>query len=215
MNKLEFAKWSMNETEKKRAELVEKYREAEDKYIEAKDKLEGKELAFLRNNMLEFTSELRETKKDVKDWRREYVRLKNKGDIKITHHAIIQYLDRKKHFDIPKLKNDVIEKLFEEGKIESKEVKVEDSAISRYLKKEGLIDMEEIENYLLPEDLKRQIIEEESIGVDKTYTLKCGFRIITTGGRVVTVLPKKKGPIRFPKSTRKNGRRRKLKKMKL
>ena len=201
------------ENEEIKARQKKEREEAYNVYLEIKDSKDDLIKTSLEE-MQAATKAYNEANERRKELRREKKRLRNIGEVNVTSHAIVQYLDRAKGVDVKSIRKEIQDERISEDK--EKFDKIPDKIVVDFLVQKGKIDVEKIEKDILPADIKKILLSNELSGSSGTYTLKNGFRIVVVKGNIVTFLPIASKPKRFPKGKRKNGRsKRKIRKMKL
>lgn len=184
---------------------------------EYSDIKEGKNdsIESLKEKMQEAGQNYYEVKEECKELRKEKRRLKKIGEINLTSHAVVQYLNRARGIDIEKIRKEIRDKMMEEDETVKETRKIPDHQVADYLIKEERIDLKEIEDYMLPSNLRKVILSDELAGSTGTFTLKDGFRIVVKGGMVVTFLPKAPKPKRTKRGRRNKRDKRGPRKMKI
>jgi hypothetical protein len=202
-------------------ELKARHKKERDKamgdYLEMKNKVKFV-LGSLKEELDSISKELAETKSENKKLNKEKGRMKDLDDVKITSHAIVQYLDRAKNMNLTKVRNEVRAKLIEDGLNIKPTTKIRDHAIVEYLVEKGVIDLEKVREDILPEKVKEVMLRDELVGSTGTFTTKDGFRVVAKNGNIVTFLPK---PVKKKKKSKpfyggkRERNKRKIRKMKL
>lgn len=168
-----------------------------------------------RNVLKKISKEISDIRIDLNAIRKEHKALKKRkqeiedlGEVKLTSHAIVQYLNRAKGYDIEAIKQEVKDEINNSGLKINQNTGVADHMVVDFLVKHGRIDLPAIEDEILPDDIKDLITANELLGSTGTFTTKSGFRLAVTGGKVVTFLPKKTKTKRKGYKTQKRGPKR-------
>ena len=184
----------LQESQKKELdELKARQKEEKDKAMSTYLKLKSKVkfvLGTLKEELESITKELAEAKVENKRLNKEKGKLRGLDDVKITNHAIVQYLDRAKSMNLTKIRNEVRAKLIKDGLDIEPSTKVQDHSIVEYLEEKGVIDLEKIRDDILPEKIKEVMLRSELVGSTGTFTTNNGFRVVAKNGTIVTFLPK-------------------------
>jgi len=186
---------TLQEKHKKELDELKKRHESErekilSEYINVRD---SKKLAIgiLKKELEDLSKQLFEAKAENRTLKKEKEKCLDYDDVKVTSHAVVQYLNRAKNLDIEKIKAKVRESLINSGAEAQSIAQIQDHQVVEYLTSEGLINLSEVEMEIMPESVKKLIMKDELIGSTGVFPTKGGFRLAVSGGRVVTFLPRK------------------------
>jgi hypothetical protein len=186
---------TLQEKHKKELDELKKRHESErekmlSEYISVRDK-QKLTMGAIKDELGELSKQLSDANIENKTLKKELKKCVEYEDVKVTSHAVVQYLNRAKNLDIEKIKAKVRENLINSGDEINSKTQIQDHQVVEYLTGEGLINLSEVENEIMPESVKELIMKDELLGSTGVFPTKGGFRLAVSGGKVVTFLPRK------------------------
>lgn len=180
----------LQEIHKRELDLIREKHRAErevamTEYLGSKTKKETS-VEAAKKELKEIEDKLQAVKKDNRSLHKEKHKLKVLGEVQITSHAIVQYLNRAKGVNVDELRKEFADK-YSHASVDE----VKDHMLVDYLVSENRIDLKEVESDILPESVKKLITASELAGSTGVFGTNDGFRLAVSGGKVVTFLPKK------------------------
>ena len=161
-------------------------------YLESKNK-KGFSIDYAKKELKSISDDLCKLKDENIKLNKEKHKIKKLGDVQITSHAMVQFLNRARGMNIENIRKEMFEKFVDKFNNISE---IKDHMIVDYLVEEGKIDLKEIESDILPESVKKLITANELLGSTGTFVIKDGFRLAVSAGKIVTFLPKKEKPLK-------------------
>lgn len=139
-------------------------------------------LRIERSEIIRKLSDINIKSKELKAEKKKLIKL---NQVYISSHSMVQYLDRARGVDILSIKKEITDKS-EDKKLSE----IQDHEIIDFLSKENRIVIEEIEDEMVPENIKKTILSDELLGISGTFKRKDGFRLVVKNSTIITFLPK-------------------------